>query len=46
MKRVVDGEVGPAEAVKAYHGELEKGGIRPARDLETDSQITEAVLKM
>ena len=45
MREVVDGNVAPAEAVRAYHGELQKQGIRPARTLEDDTEITEAVLK-
>lgn len=45
MKRLVDGEVGPAEAVRAYHGELGKRDLRPMRDLEADLEITEAVLR-
>jgi len=45
MKRLVDGEIDPAEAVRAYHGELEKSRIRPIRDLATDLEITEPVLK-
>lgn len=45
MRQVADGMVGPEEAVKAYHGELQKAGVRPARALEDDSAITEAVLK-
>ena len=45
MRQVADGLVEPAEAVRAYHGELEKKGIRPLRSLEDDSLITEALLK-
>ena len=35
----------PAEAVKAYHGALQKQGIKPARTLANDSEITEEALK-
>ncbi len=45
MRRVADGDIRPAEAVKAYHGELQKAGIKPLRPLEQDGEITEAVLK-
>jgi hypothetical protein len=45
MKRVIDGEVQPAEAVRAYHGDLGRRGIRPLRPLEQDLEITEAVLR-
>ena len=36
LKLVVDGAVGPVEAVRAYHGALEKAGIKPHRTLEQD----------
>ena len=45
MRRVADGDVGPEEAVKAYHGHLQKVGIKPIRALEDDRVITETVLK-
>lgn len=45
MRRVVEGDIGPAEAVRAYHGELQKAGIKPLRPLAQDGEITEAVLK-
>lgn len=45
MRRVVEKEVSPAEAVKLYHDTLAKKGIRARRPLEEDSEITEAVLK-
>jgi hypothetical protein len=45
MRQVADGSVAPAEAVKAYHGELGKQGIRPMRELEDDNRVTEAVLR-
>lgn len=45
MREVADGTVGPAEAVAAYHGELQRLGIRPARPLAEDREITEAALK-
>ena len=45
MREVVDGNLSPTEAVRAYHGELQQQGIRPARTLEDDTEITEAVLK-
>jgi hypothetical protein len=45
MREVVDGNLSPTEAVRGYHGELQKQGIRPARTLEDDTEITEAVLK-
>jgi len=45
MREVVDGNLSPTDAVRAYHGELQKQGIRPQRTLEDDTEITEAVLK-
>ncbi|MFO1039246.1 MAG: hypothetical protein U1E45_20575 [Geminicoccaceae bacterium] len=45
MRRVADGDIQPAEAVRAYHGEMQKAGVKPLRPLEQDVEITEAVLK-
>ena len=45
MRQVADGAVAPAEAVKAYHDELRRQGIRPARELEDDNRVTEAALR-
>ena len=45
MKRVVDGEIGPADAVRAYHDALAKSGVPPLRPLEEDLQISEDVLR-
>ena len=45
MRAVADGAISPLEAVKAYHGELQKQGKKPARDLALDSAITESVLE-
>ena len=35
----------PADAVAAYHDALAKAGLKPARALDADRQITEAPLK-
>jgi hypothetical protein len=45
MRAVTDGAVSPAEAVKAYHGELQKAGLKPKRPLAEDNVVTEAALK-
>jgi hypothetical protein len=45
MREVTSGNLKPAEAVRAYHGALEKQGIKPVRTLSDDSEITEATLK-
>lgn len=36
LRRLADGEIAPTEAVRAYHADLEKLRIRPARSLEAD----------
>lgn len=40
LRRIVDGEIEPAEAVRAYHGELAKLGVKPHRPLARDLQVT------
>lgn len=40
LRRIVDGEVAPVEAVKAYHAVLAKVGIKPHRRLPQDLQLT------
>lgn len=45
MRRVVEKDIGAEEAVKAYHGELEAGGLKPARALSEDLEISEEALK-
>src|SRR6202142_2117531 len=45
MRAVADGAMTPPEAVKDYHSALEKKGLKPTREIATDSTITEAVLK-
>jgi len=41
LRAVADDQLKPEEAVKAYHGELEKLGIRPHRSLADDLRQTE-----
>jgi hypothetical protein len=41
LRAVADDQLGPEEAVRAYHGDLQKLGIRPARSLADDLQQTE-----
>jgi hypothetical protein len=41
LRAVADDEIAPEEAVKAYHGALQKLGIRPQRSLADDLQKTE-----
>jgi DhnA family fructose-bisphosphate aldolase class Ia len=45
MRPVVRGELGAAEAVRAYHAALERKGLRPARPLAADLEITEPALR-
>ncbi len=40
LRRVVDGEVAPVEAVKVYHNVLQAVGISPHRPLQQDLQLT------
>ena len=40
LRAVADDEVAPDEAVRAYHGDLAKLGIRPQRSLDEDLQLT------
>ncbi len=46
MPAVVAGTVSPADAVQVYHDALSKAGITPARDITTDLEVTEAVLRV
>ena len=45
MRQVADGDLAPAEAVKAYHAALEQKGVRPTRPLERDLEVTQPALK-
>ena len=44
MRRVVEGDISPEEAVVAYHDHLEKSGISSIRTLEADRQVTDPIL--
>lgn len=41
LRRITDGEIAPVEAVRAYHGVLQRSGIRPARTLEDDLVLSQ-----
>ncbi len=41
LRLIVEGQVGPVEAVRAYHGVLQRLGTRPTRSLDDDLQLTE-----
>ncbi|MDZ7617429.1 MAG: hypothetical protein U1E05_10515 [Patescibacteria group bacterium] len=40
LRAIADGNTEPAEAVRSYHGALQRLGIRPSRPLEDDMQHT------
>jgi hypothetical protein len=44
LRLIVEDQVSPEEAVKAYHGVLQKLGIPPRRRLEDDSQLQSNVM--
>ncbi len=41
LRLIVEGAVGPVEAVKAYHGVLGRLGLKPTRSLEDDLKVTD-----
>ncbi len=41
LRMIVDGEISPEEAVKAYHGVIQAMNLKPHRSLEEDMQLTE-----
>src|SRR6516165_1447446 len=44
LRLIADGEVGPEEAVRAYHGVLQALGIKPQRTLELDMTLQTNVM--
>jgi len=40
LRLIADGQIGPVEAVKAYHAVLDRLGIPPRRSLEDDLKLT------
>ncbi len=44
LRLIVDGQLGPEEAVRAYHAVLGKLGIRPNRAIEEDLQVTDQAM--
>lgn len=44
LRRIVDGDLSPEEAVHAYHGILQGLHIKPYRSLEDDMQLTDAAM--
>ncbi len=45
LRRIVDREITPGDAVRHYHDALRKAGITPHRALEEDQQITETSMR-
>ena len=45
MRRTIEEKLDSVEATKAYHGDLQKLGISPFRELNADLELTEEVLK-
>lgn len=45
MRSVIDGDIGTVEAVKSYHDTLASKGIRAARPLTEDMEVTDKVLQ-
>ena len=43
LRRIVEHEVTPEEAVRAYHGVLQSTGIAPLRKLDDDLQLTSGI---
>jgi hypothetical protein len=41
LRRITEGQIGPEDAVRAYHGTLQGLGIKPRRPLEHDLQLTD-----
>ena len=44
LRWIADGEIGPEEAVRAYHGVLQQLGITPHRPLEKDMELQTGVM--
>jgi hypothetical protein len=44
LRLIVEGQVGPVDAVKAYHAVLGRLGLKPHRGLEDDLQLTDQAM--
>jgi hypothetical protein len=44
LRLIVEGQIGPVDAVKAYHAVLGKLGVPPHRSLEDDLKVTEQAM--
>lgn len=45
LRRIVNEEITPEEAVKAYHGRLKDMGIKPQRHLTADMSLTTSIMR-
>ena len=46
MRLLLEEDLSPEEAVKRYHDELKKAGIRPKQSLETDLEVTDPACRL
>jgi len=46
MRRVVENDVTPKEAVKVYHNQLKNNNLLPDQNIKNDLQITDPILKL
>ncbi len=44
LRLITDGQIPPAEAVRAYHGVLQAQGIKPHRSVEDDLKLTDQAM--
>ena len=44
LRLIVDGVISPEDAVRAYHGTLQKLGVRPRRSLDDDLRLETSVM--
>ena len=44
LRLITDGQLGPEEAVRAYHGVLQAQGIQPHRPIEKDLELTDLAM--
>lgn len=44
LRRIVDGQISPEDAVRAYHGVLQGLGLKPYRSLDDDMQLLTPVM--
>ncbi len=45
LRRITEGQLGPAEAVHAYHGVLQAKNIKPHRSLADDLKLTDGAMR-